>query len=157
MPIDDDQMEKDARDHAWNYFAIHASQRMQTFNFFLVATAFLIAAYASLVEKHPIPAFVTAVVGAWVSYWFHRLDARTRQLIKASERALKIMQMRLANRTNVNEMKILETVEKAGYGASTYKVVIAVIQWTIVAVFISAALYAICRAGLVDALVSSSN
>jgi hypothetical protein len=37
---------------------------MQTFNFFLVATAFLIAAYASLLEKHPFAAVAVALVGS---------------------------------------------------------------------------------------------
>jgi hypothetical protein len=43
---------------------------MQTFNFFLVATAFLIAAYASLIEKHRLAAFALAGVGAWLSVAF---------------------------------------------------------------------------------------
>jgi hypothetical protein len=48
---DPDDIAKQAREHAWNWFALHATQRMQAFNFFVVATAFLIAAYASILEK----------------------------------------------------------------------------------------------------------
>src|SRR5207302_790594 len=69
-PPDPDEMAKQAREHAWNWFALHAAQRMQTFNFFIVATAFLIAAYASLLEKHPGAAAVLAAVGAWIAFWF---------------------------------------------------------------------------------------
>jgi hypothetical protein len=43
--MDTDATGKVALDHAWNWFNLHAGQRMQTFNFFLIATAFLIAAY----------------------------------------------------------------------------------------------------------------
>jgi len=52
MPSDPDEIAKQAREHAWNWFALHATQRMQAFIFFVVATAFLIAAYASILEKH---------------------------------------------------------------------------------------------------------
>ena len=43
-PPDPVEIAKQAREHAWNWFALHATQRMQAFNFFVVATAFLIAA-----------------------------------------------------------------------------------------------------------------
>jgi hypothetical protein len=52
-PPDPVEIAKQAREHAWNWFALHATQRMQAFNFFVVATAFLIAAYASLLDKEP--------------------------------------------------------------------------------------------------------
>ena len=78
-PSDPDEIAKQAREHAWNWFALHATQRMQAFNFFVVATAFLIAAYASILEKHPGAAAVLAAVGAWLTLWFNRLDARSCQ------------------------------------------------------------------------------
>src|SRR5882757_915360 len=34
-------------DHAWQWFTLHATQRMQAVNFFLVATAFLSTAYVA--------------------------------------------------------------------------------------------------------------
>jgi hypothetical protein len=39
-PSDPDEIAKQAREHAWNWFALHATQRMQAFNFFVVATAY---------------------------------------------------------------------------------------------------------------------
>ncbi len=82
-----DETAKQAREHAWNWFALHATQRMQAFNFFMVATAFLMAAYASLLEKHPVAAAVLAAVGAWLAFLFNRLDARSRQLVDAGRLA----------------------------------------------------------------------
>jgi hypothetical protein len=58
---------------------------MQTFNFFLVVVGFLVAAYASLLEKRRAGAVAVSLLGAWLSFWFNRIDYRTRQLVKASE------------------------------------------------------------------------
>jgi len=91
-PPDPVEIAKQAREHAWNWFALHATQRMQAFNFFVVATAFLIAAYASLLDKEPAAAAVLATIGAWLAFWFNRLDARSRQLVEAGEDALRVSQ-----------------------------------------------------------------
>src|SRR4051794_38095729 len=97
---------KQAREHAWNWFALHAAQRMQAFNFFLVATAFLVAGYASLLEKYRGAAFCVALLGAWVAFWFHRLDMRSRQLVKAGELALTALETQLAEKTQIEQLKI---------------------------------------------------
>jgi hypothetical protein len=128
--------------HAWNWFNLHAAQRMQTFNYFLVATAFLIAAYASLIERVPLAALAVALVGAWISFWFTRLDNRTRQLINAGEDVLKIYQKRIAKSIDLPEFEILRIVEGPGDRASSYRLVIGVIQRTIVTVFLFAGAYA---------------
>jgi hypothetical protein len=140
--MDPDQVDKVALDHAWNWFNLHAGQRMQTFNFFLVATAFLIAAYASLLEKLPLAALAVALVGAWIGFWFTRLDNRTRQLINAGEDVLKAYQKNIAKSTNIPALEILNKVESPTSNASSYRVVIAVIEWTIVFVFLFLAAYA---------------
>jgi hypothetical protein len=88
-----------ALDHAWQWFSLHAQQRMQTFNFFLAATAFLVAEYAAILEKLPLVALVVSIVGAWIAFWFTRLDNRTRQLIDAGEAVLRIYQEELARKT----------------------------------------------------------
>jgi hypothetical protein len=142
-PLDPNDIAKQAREHAWNWFALHAAQRMQTFNFFLVATAFLIAGYASLLEKHRGAAFGVALLGAWLTFWFHRLDARSRQLVKAGERALAALEAQLAAATDINHLKIVEGVEEPEAGTSSYRRVIQVIQWTLIAMFLLGAGYAV--------------
>ena len=143
MPeADSDAVAKQALDHAWNWFALHSAQRMQTFRFFLVGTAFLGAAYSSLLKEHSVAAIAVALVGAWLAFWFNRLDERTSELIKASERVLKTAQARLADQSGVADLKIVEIVEQVTHSGSSYRVVIAVVQWTIVAVFLLAAAYA---------------
>src|SRR5262245_14441812 len=95
--LDDDPAFKFVRDHAWDWFSPPASQRMQTFNFYLIMTGFLVAGYGALVERHRFAAGMIALIGAGITYVFHRLDARTRQLMKASERALQDIEAMLAD------------------------------------------------------------
>jgi len=141
-PSDPDEIAKQAREHAWNWFALHATQRLQAFNFFVVATAFLIAAYASLLDKAPAAAAVLAMVGAWLAFWFNRLDARNCQLVEAGEDALRVSQARLASLAENSHLMILDAVERPASGASSYRRVINVIQWTIITLFLLAAIYA---------------
>ena len=71
--------EKQALSHAWNWFSLHAAQRMQCFNFFLIATAFMTAAYATLfVSRQYWVAFAIATLGFLFSVCFHRLEVRTK-------------------------------------------------------------------------------
>lgn len=140
--LDPDEIAKQARDHAWDWFALHASQRMQTFNFFLVVTAFLFAAYSTLLEKNPATALGVALLGAWLSIWFNRLDSRTRQLIKAGERALAPSEARLSSLVESPDLRILTAVESPERGASSYRRVVNVIQSTMFAVFLLGAAYA---------------
>lgn len=142
MPHDQDEILKHARDHAWDWFSLHAGQRMQSFNYFIVAIAFLTAGYASLLEKRPWIAVGTALTGAWIAVWFNRLDRRTRQLISAGESALEVTQARLADRAAIPEIKILESVKHPVRGSSSYSQIISVIEWTMAFGFIVAAIYA---------------
>lgn len=137
-----DNASKDALEHAWSWLSLHAAQRMQSFNFFLIATAFLVAAYGAVIEKHPILAVGIAVLGAWISLWFNRLERRTRQLVKAGEAVLKRCQQRLAELTEIPELTILEHVETKVPGSSSYAKVINVIQWSLFAGFLVGAAYA---------------
>ena len=142
-PPNPNDITKQAREYAWNWFALHAAQRMQTFNFFLVATAFLAAGYASLLYKHRVAAFGVALLGAWLAVWFNRLDSRSRQLVKAGERALVALEAQLSAAAGIADLKIVQTVERPEPGTSSYRRVIKVIQWTLFAVFLLGAVYAV--------------
>jgi hypothetical protein len=133
---------KDAREYAWNWFALHAAQRMQTFNFFLVVTGFLVAAYASLLDKNHAAAMVIAMLEAWLAIWFNRIDIRSRELVKAGERALAAIEVALAKSTSIDHLIIVSQVENVGPGSSSYRRVIAIIKWTIFWVSLVGACYA---------------
>lgn len=89
--------ELDRRDllkYAWDYFHFHASQRLTTFNFYLVICGLIIAGYATaLKESRDIPiALLLGLVLTLMSFVFWKLDRRNRQLIWNAEEALKVLE-----------------------------------------------------------------
>jgi hypothetical protein len=87
---------KEARSYAWNYFALHADQRMKLFNFFLVLSGLILGAFPAVRNMAPglkvvalLPSFL--VLSAFI---FWRLDERTRRLVKNAEAALKFLDER---------------------------------------------------------------
>lgn len=82
--------ETKAQTYAWSWFALHAGQRLQLVNFWLVAVAFLVSAYVQARSNHmPVIAFGVSVAGIVSSVAFMRLDVRTRQLVQVAENALR--------------------------------------------------------------------
>ena len=80
---------------AWNYFALHAQQRLTTVNFYLVvATALTAAAVASFGENFAFPCvrLAAGLLLSLLSFAFWRLDFRNRELIKAAEAALRALE-----------------------------------------------------------------
>jgi hypothetical protein len=79
------------REQAWNYFVLHASQRMTIFNFYLVSSSLIASAYfasfktdSNLQSARPLFAFLLCII----AYVFWRLEQRTKFLIKNAEQAL---------------------------------------------------------------------
>jgi len=130
-------------DHAWSWFALHAAQRLQMLNFWLVAVAFLTAAYvAALKDARPAVASGVAVAGAVLSLCFHRLERRTRQLVRLGEAPLKLLQEQLATQTGIAELQILVAADRDTGRFSSYGDVIRAMQWLIIAAFVVAAVLA---------------
>ena len=80
---------------AWNYFALHAQQRLTTVNFYLVvATTLTAAAVASFAENFGFPGLrlPAGLLLSLLSFAFWRLDFRNRELIKAAEVALRSLE-----------------------------------------------------------------
>jgi hypothetical protein len=100
---------------------------------FFVATAFLVAAYATLLEKHPPAAFILAFVGAWLTFWFNRLETRSCQLVQTGEQALKASQAHLAQLAQSPDLRILDAVERPASRFASYSDAIKAIQWTVFA------------------------
>ncbi|WP_214108285.1 hypothetical protein [Acrocarpospora catenulata] len=88
-------------------------QRAQYFNHFLIAAAFLSAGYVTaLGARLYIVAAIVGLVGSLISLVFRQMDRRLREYAHAGEKPLKIMQARLANLLGVDEMKILEALDR---------------------------------------------
>lgn len=83
---------KDHRDYAWEYFKVHAQQRMSLFNFFVVFSTLVIAGIASTFQGLLQAPWVGTGLGGLlmlISFVFWKLDQRVRFLIKHAESALK--------------------------------------------------------------------
>lgn len=85
---------KDQTEYAWNYFQLHAGQRMSLFNFFVVISALLTGGLATSMSNDN--EFEHALIGILlgsglmiVSFVFWKLDQRVRYLIKHAETTLK--------------------------------------------------------------------
>ena len=135
-----------AVNHAWSWFEVHAVQRQNFVNFFLIATAFLSAAYVgALSGKLNILAATDCLVGLAISLAFFLIDLRNRELIRAGERPLKALQDRLADLLDMESLRILEAVERPQLRLGSLGKVVRAVHLTAMAAFISAGVYALVR------------
>ena len=79
------------RKQAWDYFAIHASQRMSIFNFYIALSSVTLTIYATSWKQdsnlQPARGFLAFLLCLF-AFTFWKLDQRNRGLIKNAERAL---------------------------------------------------------------------
>ena len=116
-----DDMLKDALDHAWDWFSLHATQRLQAVNFYLVATAFLSAAFVTAVkESMYVLAGGISILAACISYMFYRMERRIQSLIKAAERAIRPLEATLAAALDNDALRIVDHVEEGQVGEWKY-------------------------------------
>jgi hypothetical protein len=131
--------------YAWNWFALHAGQRMQMVNFWLVSIAFLAAAFVqAYLNKLFIVATGIAIVGFVCSVAFMRLDVRTRQLVLVGEMALRHLEVK---RAGDEHNDVLDLVQAAGACRQSrfdsYRFIIQGLQMTVAGGFLLAAGYSI--------------
>jgi hypothetical protein len=69
---------REALDHAWSWFALHADHRLRALNFFFLAMAVLVTAYVTALERAPRLAVGIGVFGALMAFVFNRLELRIR-------------------------------------------------------------------------------
>lgn len=119
-------------DHAWAWFSLHAGQRLLAVDFFLVASAFLSAAYVSALHySAPAIALAIGLLGVWSTLCFSRFEIRVRELLRAAEDALKPLQQELSGQTGVGELKLCERVDTPSQGFTSYHKVIRALHWVI--------------------------
>jgi hypothetical protein len=127
-------------EHAWSWFQLHASQRIQMVNFWLVSVAFISAAYVGAVADRLLGvATGVALGGAFVTTCFYRLERRTRQLIQIVEPVLSVFQSQLAEETRVSELNLLGAAERERTAFSSYGSVIRIMHWLVTAAFLAGA------------------
>ncbi|MTD55292.1 hypothetical protein [Amycolatopsis pithecellobii] len=135
----------DVQTYAWNWFSMHANQRMQLVNFWLVAVAFLAAAFVQARMGHMTAIAVgVSVAGALSSLAFMMLDARTRQLVHLGERALRQVERDQADRESARQVILVAAASEVRRSRiNSYRVIIEGLQLCIAALFTSAAIYSL--------------
>jgi hypothetical protein len=81
-----------AWDYSWNYFSVHAEQRLKTFNFYLILSAAIAAVVATMCRTTQLmPAGGVLLLCSFplLGLIFWRLDVRNRELVKHGEAAIK--------------------------------------------------------------------
>lgn len=81
-----------ARKQSWDYFQMHSSQRLTTFNFYIVISSVVTTALFSTFQKDykvPVLGIPLGLLLMLFSYIFWKVDQRNKQLIKGAEDALK--------------------------------------------------------------------
>ena len=129
--------------YAWNWFELHAGQRLQLVNFWLVAVAFLAAAFVQAKASHLTAiAFGVSVTGAVSSLAFMRLDVRTRQLVQVAENALSVFEK---GNTAAGADEAFELTKASGLARGrafdSYRVIIQGLQISVAIMFLLAAIY----------------
>lgn len=74
--------------HCWNYFALHANQRMHAFNYFILMQSAIFAGIFILHENKDRDLYlinIATTIVLVISFVFWQIDLRTRSLIKAAE------------------------------------------------------------------------
>jgi hypothetical protein len=133
--VDDETFEL-ALEHGWEWFSLHADHRMKSVHFFLISVAFLTAAYVTALRfSHPGVALGVSIVGILLTIAFSRIELRIRELIKASEAALKPLQATLAVRTSIEHFKLFEVVEQGKNSLTKYSTVVGALHLIAVAMF----------------------
>jgi hypothetical protein len=129
--------------YAWNWFALHAGQRLQLVNFWLVAVAFLAAAFVQAKASHLTAiAFGVSVTGAVSSLAFMRLDVRTRQLVQVAENALSVFEKDSIAAGADEAFELTKASRLArGWGFDSYRVIIQGLQISVAVMFLLAAIY----------------
>jgi hypothetical protein len=137
---------REAREHAWNWFSLHANQRMQSLYYFLLAVAFLSAAYVGALTRADIVAVSIAVVGLLLTFAFRRLELRSRELIHLGEAALRKVEQEMANQAGIAEIQLVKEADSSRLRlVPTYRWAILVIQFSVGLGFVAAAVFAFLR------------
>lgn len=80
------------RKYVWDYFQLHSSQRIASFNFYITLATAILAALGAILQQSANLLGVAAVLGVVLvlfSFVFWKMDQRNTGLIKNAEAALK--------------------------------------------------------------------
>ena len=104
------QQIRDQRQYVWSYFQLHASQRLTTFNFYIVISTAIAGGYILALGAYRIPvlAILLGLTISLLSFVFWKLDVRSKQLTKNAEEALRCLEALACAPGNKNESSVLK-------------------------------------------------
>ncbi|HEY0733400.1 MAG TPA: hypothetical protein VGD69_00715 [Herpetosiphonaceae bacterium] len=88
------------RKYVWDYFQLHSSQRIASFNFYITLATAILAALGAILQQGANLLGVAAVLGVVLvlfSFVFWKMDQRNTGLIKNAEAALKYFEEQTAD------------------------------------------------------------
>jgi len=117
-------------DHAWKWFQHHATQRLTTFNFFVVLFAALCASFSATIQsgKPEISAGI-ALLAMSFSLLFGLLDSRNRHLIKIGEASLKEQEKKISEILGDDQLCIVRAASTRPNFVFSFKQVFTVVFW----------------------------
>lgn len=95
--------ENDFLNILWNYFSLHANQRMQLLHFYILLETFLITGLLTLFQlngEFKIFRIILSVAVVFFSFIFKGLDKRSKEMIKYSENAIRSIEKKYILRYN---------------------------------------------------------
>jgi hypothetical protein len=114
--------DRDAYDVAWNWFRVHADQRLDLFKSYLTWIIALTAGYVSLLQLGAFEAAImVGILGITVGWVFKKLDERAAALLKLAEKALKKEEAKLAERSGNAEIELIARAEIPAHDHWTYR------------------------------------
>ena len=132
-----------AMSHAQSWVELHANQRQNLLNFFLIAVAFLFNAYVAALSDHRyVLAGFISLLGATISAGFTLMDLRNRDLTRAGEVAVKDLEARLADIHNMPALRIIDAIDEPKHPWLSIGKLMRAIHSTVGLVFLGAAVYA---------------
>ena len=88
--MDEDEVRKELRQQAWDYFEMHGNQRLTTFNFYIVISSVIASALFTVLPsgQRSHVGWLLGFLLIFFSFVFWKLDSRNKALIKGAEAAL---------------------------------------------------------------------
>ncbi|MES0094264.1 hypothetical protein [Mesorhizobium sp. M0030] len=113
---------KDAYQMAWNWFRVHADQRMELFKTYVYVVIGLTAGYISLYNlKSYLAACGVSALALIICLAFKALDVRVSGLLKFAESALIVEEERLKDEVEYDDIRIVAKSSPPSKGFITYR------------------------------------
>ena len=132
-----------ALEHASAWVELHANQRQNFLNFFLIAAAFLFNAYVGAITDHRrLLGALIALVGVVISVGFTAMDLRNRDLTRAGEAAMRDIENKIADKYDLPTFRIIAAIDTPRHPWMSIGQIIRSIHLAVAAIFIVATVYA---------------